>query len=184
MNNPIAQKAADLLDGGFIERYHIKGQRMITRQSVAEHSWRMVAMLFAMWPDARRELVHATAFLDVSERVTGDMPANIKRANPEIASAVNFVSTGEEHRLGIRFELTDLEAKVLRWLDRFEGVQHCLDEYNLGNRLVLGTLDRYWTYCTTEDNQITEDDTLRGAQLAMMAPVARQIGNIFPHHNL
>jgi 5'-deoxynucleotidase YfbR-like HD superfamily hydrolase len=142
----VSSQVEDLLDGGFIERYHIKGQRMLTRQSVAEHSWRMAAVLFYLWPDARPQLINATLFHDVSERVTGDMPANIKRANPAMALAVNEVSTAEEVRLGIRFFLHPEEVKVLSWLDRYEGALHCADELEMGNRKILGTLLRYLRY--------------------------------------
>lgn len=152
-----------LLDGGHIERYHIKGQRMLTRQCVAEHSWRMVAILYYLWPEASAALVWATAFHDVSERVTGDMPANIKRANPEMARAVNEVSTTEERRLGIRFDLTAEEAKTLRWMDRFEGVLHCLDELEMGNAKVLDTLNRYLQYSAGTEHTLAapERESLR-----------------------
>lgn len=142
MNNPLH----DLLDGGFIERYHVKGQRMLTRQCVAEHSWRMAAILRYMWPDCRPELIWATLFHDVSERVTGDVPANIKRATPAIAEAVHTVSIAEEKRLNIRFALTLEEEKVLGWLDRIEGAMHCLDELEMGNRKIIHTLQRYIAY--------------------------------------
>jgi 5'-deoxynucleotidase YfbR-like HD superfamily hydrolase len=136
----------DLLDGGHIERYHIKGQRMLTRQCVAEHSWRMAAVLFNIWPEASVQLVWATLFHDVSERVTGDMPANIKRANPAVAAAVHDLSEQEERRLGIRFPLDEEEGKLLGWLDRYEGALHCLDELEMGNRKVIVTLNRYIMY--------------------------------------
>ena len=135
-----------LLDGGWIERYHIKGQRMLTRQSVAEHSWRIIAIIFAVNSKPSAELVLGAAFHDVSERVTGDIPANVKRANPEIARVINEVSTAEEQRLGIRFGLTDDEERLLGWADRYEGALHCWDEYEMGNRKIVPTLRRYQEY--------------------------------------
>jgi len=135
-----------LFDGGWIERYHIKGQRMLTRQSVAEHSWRMAALIYTVNRMAREALIWATLFHDVSERVTGDMPANVKRANPAIAAAINEVSTAEEVRLHIRFDLSEQEQRLLAWADRFEGAMHCLDELEMGNRKIIGTLTRYQQY--------------------------------------
>lgn len=132
-----------LLDGGFIERYHTKGQRMLTRQSVSDHSWRMAAIVRHVWPDCRVELVWAVLFHDVSERVTGDMPSPIKTANPAVQAALNKLSTDEEVRLGIRFTLDDEERRMLAWVDRFEGAVHCADELEMGNRKVIGTLRRY-----------------------------------------
>lgn len=137
----------DILDGGWIERYHIKGQRMLTRQSVAEHSWRMAAIIFSIRPNCSASLILATLFHDVSERVTGDLPANVKRVNPAIAATVNEVSTAEEVRLGIRFLLSPAEQKLLAWADRFEGALHCFDELEMGNRKIIHTLMRYINYC-------------------------------------
>lgn len=137
------EKLHALLDGGFIERYHTKGQRMLTRQSVSDHSWRMAAIIRYVWPDCRVVLVWATLFHDVSERVTGDMPSPIKTANPIVQAALNKISTEEEVRLGIRFDLNDEERRLLAWVDRFEGAVHCADELEMGNRKVIGTLRRY-----------------------------------------
>lgn len=137
---------SDILDGGVIQRYHLKGKRMLTEQNVAEHSWRMAAVLFYLWPDTRAALLWALLFHDVSERVTGDVPANIKRVSPAIAEAVNHVSTAEEVRLGIRFALFPEEAKMLSWIDRYEGALHCCDELEMGNRKIIPTLLRYLHY--------------------------------------
>lgn len=145
-----------LFDGGWIERYHIKGQRMLTRQSVAEHSWRIAAIIYVVNRMAREALIWAALFHDVSERVTGDMPANVKRANPEIARALNEISTAEEVRLHIRFELAPEEIRLLTWADRFEGALHCLDELEMGNRKIVATLRRYVEYCSNSDFKLED----------------------------
>lgn len=146
----------DLLDGGWIERYHVKGQRMLTRQSVAEHSWRIATIMFSINRDVSSNLILASLFHDVSERVTGDIPANVKRHNPAIEHAVNEVSTAEEVRLGIRFMLNDEERKLLSWADRYEGALHCWDEYEMGNRKIATTLLRYWDYCQSPELELAD----------------------------
>lgn len=145
-----AATVESLFDGGWIERYHIKGQRMLTRQSVAEHSWRMAAIIYVVNRMAREALIWATLFHDVSERVTGDMPANVKRANPNIAAALHEISAEEERRLHIRFDLSEQEQRLLSWVDRFEGAMHCVDELEMGNRKVIQTLLRYQNYYMDE----------------------------------
>lgn len=147
-----------ILDGGFIERYHVRGRRMIKPQNVAEHSWRMAAVLFYLCPTARADLVWATLFHDVSERVTGDLPSPVKNANPDVKAEFNRISTAEERRLGIRFDLGDEEAKLLRWIDRFEGALHCLDELEMGNRKALRTLMRYMEYCRGPEHVLQVDE--------------------------
>jgi 5'-deoxynucleotidase YfbR-like HD superfamily hydrolase len=150
-----------LLDGGFIERYHTKGQRMLTRQCVAEHSWRMAAVLFAIWPDARPQLIWATLFHDVSERVTGDVPSPVKRASPEVEKAIHDVSEAEERRIGIRFELTEEEGRLLAWLDRYEGALHCLDEIEMGNRKAIPTFHNYMRYITSPSYALADPEMER-----------------------
>lgn len=153
-----AEQVESLLDGGWIERYHIKGQRMLTRQSVAEHSWRMSAIVFAVNPQLSANVLWALLFHDVSERVTGDVPANVKRANPEIERVINEVSTNEEIRLGIRFNLTAEEQKLLSWADRFEGALHCLDELEMGNHKILATLHRYIAYSLDDKYKLADNN--------------------------
>lgn len=165
----VVDKLAALLDGGFIERYHIKGQRMLLRQSVADHSWRMQAIVFSVL-GARyltSSLLLAVAFHDVSERVTGDVPANVKRHNPDIQRAVHEVSDAEENRLGIRFDLTPEEVRLLAWADRFEGALHCMDEYEMGNRKIVGTLMRYWEYCSKPEYKLADTESEKNRRMLM-----------------
>jgi len=148
-----------LFDGGWIERYHLKGQRMLTRQSVAEHSWRMAAIIYAIVGTMAREaLIWATLFHDVSERVTGDMPANVKRANPAIADALHEISLTEEVRLHIRFDLSEQEQRLLGWVDRFEGALHCADELEMGNRKIAATMLRYQQYYMDEKYKLQDKE--------------------------
>ena len=130
-----------MLEGGDIARYHTVPT--IRPQSVAHHSWRMAAILHTVWPDCRGELTKAALFHDVSERVTGDMPYQIKATYPTLKTLLHTVTEAEERRLGIRFDLTDEERQVLRWLDLFEGCQYTLDEMRMGNRMVTASFFRY-----------------------------------------
>lgn len=154
----------DILDGGFIARYHVKGTQMLVPQNVAEHSWRMAAILRHLWPECSTVLLWATLFHDVSERVTGDMPSNVKRHNPALSAALHEVSEAEETRLNIRFGLTEEEQKVLAWIDRFEGALHCFDELEMGNRKVIRTLLRYMEYAADPKYVLSNEwrENLRG----------------------
>lgn len=175
-----------LFDGGFIERYHIKGQRMITRQSVADHSWRMAAIVFAVYNRAPGDvclsarLLLATLFHDVSERVTGDIPANVKRHNPAIQRAVNEVSTAEEQRLGIRFDLNDDQQTLLSWADRYEGALHCYDEYEMGNRKIVQTFLRYYNYCSDPKFKLA-DAALEANRRELMQYLTNLVNRMHEH---
>jgi 5'-deoxynucleotidase YfbR-like HD superfamily hydrolase len=163
VTNKVLEKTMyDLLEGGAVKRYHMKPT--IKEQTVGAHSWRMVAVLIALWPDARRELICATAFHDVSERVTGDVPSPIKWSNPGLRIELNRITTDEEERLGIRYRLEPEEANVLKWLDYFEGCLFCLDEIQMGNRRLHNTFLRYHGACS--DAKLLQNVyTARAAQM-------------------
>jgi hypothetical protein len=63
-----------ILRGGDVVRYHTEGHAL-PRQTVAEHTWRMIAILLHLWPDASRELILAAHSHDKPEGVRGDPPA-------------------------------------------------------------------------------------------------------------
>jgi 5'-deoxynucleotidase YfbR-like HD superfamily hydrolase len=170
----MTDKLHALLDGGFIERYHTRGQRMLTRQSVAEHSWRMAAIARYVWPDCSAALLWAILFHDVSERVTGDLPAPVKRANAVAAAAIHEISEAEEERLDIRFELLAEERRLLAWVDRYEGALHCCDELEMGNRMVLLTMRRYMEYATRPEYSLRDPERL-ARQGALMQELTDRI---------
>lgn len=63
-----------ILRGGNVVRYHTEGHAL-PRQTVAEHSWRMMSILLHLWPDASREMILAAHSHDIPEGVRGDPPA-------------------------------------------------------------------------------------------------------------
>lgn len=181
------EKQIAILDGGFIERYHVKGQRKLMRQSVADHSWRMATIIFCLYSTADGDhvltagLVLAALFHDVSERVTGDMPANVKRHNPAIEQAMHEVSTAEEVRLGIRFNLNEDQQRVLGWADRYEGALHCWDEYEMGNQKIVPTLMRYFEYCMDKKYELA-DATLEANRLMLLTELTNRMNRMHYGH--
>lgn len=71
--NPLAM----ILNGGKVRRYHSQGA--LQAQLVQEHTWRLLAILLHLWPDASRELVVYSIYHDVEEGLVGDMTAPVKR---------------------------------------------------------------------------------------------------------
>lgn len=161
-----------MLEGGDITRYHTVP--CLRPQSIAHHSWRMAAVLHTIWPDCRGELTKAALFHDVSERVTGDIPYNVKAAHAQLRMDLNAISTEEEKRLGIRFTLTDEEQQVLRWLDLYEGMLYCLDELGMGNRRVMASYHRYHELVGH-----TKLDKVYDARQKVMAGMVRQSAMLF-----
>lgn len=67
-----------ILRGGDVRRYHAEPRAHIS-QDVASHTWRMMAILLHLWPEASPELLRAALYHDVAEGYTGDVPAPVKR---------------------------------------------------------------------------------------------------------
>lgn len=63
-----------ILRGGDVVRYHTEG-RAVPRQSVAEHSWRVMVILDHLWPASPSMLLMAALYHDISEGFRGDPPA-------------------------------------------------------------------------------------------------------------
>lgn len=133
-----------LRDAGAVKRSHTL--RTLFERNVAEHSWG-VAMLVRQvyaWagvaPPSR--VLLAALCHDLSEYVTGDLPATAKREHPALKLAANAVTTPWEEKLGLRYELTQDEQKLLLWCDRMEFALCALEEVTAGNQFFAGPAHR------------------------------------------
>ena len=179
MSSPAPMLA--LFEGGAITRYHTK--QVLRPQTVQSHSWRMAAILQVVWPDASADMIRATLFHDVSERVTGDMPSPVKWNNPVLKKELNRITNQEEERLNIRFDLTAEEQQLLKWLDSLEGALYCLDEVQMGNRKLRSTFQRYVT--AIGDLRIIKDvdNDRRTIMAALLAHTTASYNGIFNHQD-
>lgn len=75
---PTADVFLPLLAGS-VQRYHVHAAGLFP-QSVAEHSWRVAALLLRLWPDAPRRLIVAALAHDLGEWFSGDVPYPAKAA--------------------------------------------------------------------------------------------------------
>ena len=106
---------------------------------VGHHTWGVCVLLRLLWPD-EPHLMDFAMFHDVPERWTGDMPAQVIRAQPSAAEALekedrrisSLLSLPTEHALShedwLKFKAAD---RLELWLWTFE-------EEALGNKMVLG----------------------------------------------
>lgn len=81
-------KLALILRGGQVRRYHAEGPRF--NQTVADHTWRAMAILLHLWPDASASLLRTMLYHDVAEGYGGDMPAPVKRV-PDVNRALEIL---------------------------------------------------------------------------------------------
>lgn len=122
---------------GRVSRYHTWPH--VREQSVGEHTWQVMRILLAIWPEAPRELLVETIFHDAGERVSGDAPYPIKAQNPTLKSEMDRIE-----RAG-RLEMTawgavaplpisEQERAVLKLAEFIEMMEWGLDELALGNQ--------------------------------------------------
>lgn len=133
-------------DAGAVKRYHVK--RTIRQQTVAEHTFGMLMLVKqvtegygAYGLQARASLYEAIMHHDLPELMTGDVPAPIKRAHPELGPLIDSIEQ-DMYPLYRELTLTQEEASLLKWADRMELVLWCLEEYRMGNTYVKDTIRR------------------------------------------
>lgn len=127
----------DPRSAGKVTRFHT--WERLRDQSVGEHSWQVMRILLAIWPEVPRTILVHTMYHDVGERVTGDMPYPVKAERPILK---NIMDRMEEDALlqmepwGVRptGSLSPLERAAFKLAEFIEMWEYALDELSLGNR--------------------------------------------------
>jgi 5'-deoxynucleotidase YfbR-like HD superfamily hydrolase len=125
----------DIFAGGGVKRHH--NYPIIDRQSVAEHSWRMIVIYDRLWPgELTVDVIRKIVYHDVAEYKTGDVPANAKWRSPELAEELHRLQREDDLRLGIEVDIPKKEFRRFKFCDRLELMMFCLEQRRLGNRNV------------------------------------------------
>lgn len=124
-------------------------------QTVAEHSGQAVSLLLLLHPSPSVSLIKALMWHDTAERIAGDVPAPIRRMNPDFAEHYELVEAKihDEHHPSVARAMASLTIEELTWLkaiDVLELVMHCHDMWMLGNRHALIVRDRGVGYLENE----------------------------------
>ena len=113
------------LAGGDVVRYHTEGP--LRKQPVSEHSWRVVIILLHFWPESGRHVICAAIYHDVAERWTGDVPAQIKWHDPQLADHLRGAE--QAYHAHMRFphpeHLSAGESRCVEIADRIEAAITC-----------------------------------------------------------
>lgn len=126
-------------DAGQVKRYHVK--RTHRTQTVAEHTFGMLMLIKQVDPHASKNLYNAILHHDLPELFTGDVPAPIKRAHPDLGPLMESIEEGLAP-LYQDIKLLPVEAVLLKWADRMELVMWCLEEVRMGNINLIETVRR------------------------------------------
>lgn len=132
-------------DAGAVKRYHVK--RTHRQQSVAEHTFGMLMLVKQVTGGERADyrmvaLYEAILHHDLPELFTGDIPAPIKRAHPDLGPLMNSIEEGLYPLYRDTTTLYDLDYALLKWADRMDLVLWCLEEVRMGNTNLKTTVAR------------------------------------------
>ena len=128
-----------LYEAGSVKRWHTV--RTIQTQTLADHSWGVIMILLVI-TNPSQTLIRAAATHDLSEVITGDVPAPTKWAHPRLDDALQTVERGYNESHLIDYNLTSEDAKYLKWADMLELVMFANSEIRLGNSHMTPIRDR------------------------------------------
>lgn len=132
-------------DAGAVKRYHVKRTHRI--QTIAEHTFGMLMLVKQVnefdgfLGDRISSVYDAILHHDLPELMTGDVPAPIKRAHPELGPLMDSIEQ-DLHPLYRDHGLSPDEEALIKWADRMELVLWCLEEVRLGNSYAKPTVAR------------------------------------------
>lgn len=133
---------------GEVKRFHT--WTSLFPGTVASHSWQMIRLLLALWPEAPRHLLVEVAFHDIGERVSGDIPYPGKSLEPGLREALDRVEAGARLSMALPWgvpppaQLTAEEHAVLKLVDYLDMLEHALHELSLGNSHMQLVYQRCW----------------------------------------
>ena len=125
---------------GRIRRLHIRPV-IGEEQNVAAHTWGLSMILLDLFPDiSKGGLVFALRH-DIPEVVTGDIPANVKWANPDLEKALDEREKSFLKDMGWISEHGGVpswgrENLYIQLADRIELLFYCLEQMYMGNWLL------------------------------------------------
>jgi 5'-deoxynucleotidase YfbR-like HD superfamily hydrolase len=131
-------------DGNAVQRLHVV--RHLMPYTNGQHSANAALLAIELCRLNRLPIASVVEYMllhDLAEGYTGDMPANVKWENPQLAAALT--TTEERWCRAHGLELPDLsneEAAICKFADMAELGLYCAEELTLGNRHVLPVMVR------------------------------------------
>lgn len=136
----------DIRLAGRVSRYHTWPH--IREQSVAEHTWQVLRILFAIWPDVPTHVVRYVVGHDVGELTVGDPPYPIKANNPVLKTEMDRIEGDAQEDLFLRWmlgavpDLSETERWAFKLAEFLEMWEWGWEEELLGNRFAIRVRER------------------------------------------
>ena len=121
-----------IFNGAAVQRFHTTPP--LRPQTDGAHSFGVAWWCWLLTEgQCSRQLLLAALAHDLAEHVTGDVPAMVKRQN-NIGVQLDALEAIQLGSVGLEFEITDAERRVLDLADALDGMMFCAAERKLGNR--------------------------------------------------
>lgn len=114
-----------------VVRYHTVPT--VYRQSVGEHTFGIVSILYTVCPNPSGDLVKACVYHDVPEAITGDAPATAKWRHKELETVLKQYEALVAKEFGLTVSLSDHDARILKYCDLMELIIFSCEEVDSGN---------------------------------------------------
>ena len=116
---------------GKVARMHTAPQ--LHRENIAEHTWGVLLAVIRYYPQASAVFLKQVIVHDAGEKATGDMPGNVKWANPIMGETVEAMEKDHVDQIVKLPPLTRRESMLLEIFDRLDFCVSCIHEMRLGN---------------------------------------------------
>lgn len=114
----------NIYESGRTVRYHANPKMNRLGQTVADHTWGMIAMLFYLHPNPSPELIGYITFHDSEERWIGDIPWPFKKHAPDLVKQHEAIGQIFCRKMGIpHFTISEEDHHWVKLLDRLETFQ-------------------------------------------------------------
>lgn len=132
----LSEKIYNTRMAGRIRRLHIRPMNG-EEQNVAAHTWGVAMILLDLFPKVSKETLVFALRHDVPEVSTGDVPANVKWANPELETTLEFMESAFLGDMGWeKYPPSEYDSLAIKVADRIELLFYCLEQMYMGNWLL------------------------------------------------
>lgn len=155
----------DIRRGYNVKRFHTTHRTQ--EETVGHHSANVASLLLAIDPDISRACLVAALMHDVPEGYTGDVPAPVKWAHPELAAELNAAEMAHTEDVGLPTpHLSPYELRMLKLADMLDLVLSSIEERGRGNLYANELIRNGKKYISemnlTRETQIVVNKIIRG----------------------